>query len=162
MSGKLNTILFILVLSVQVITELTGAEITYHTMSELFSALFYLLVLLNIFPVILFMKKKFILAILFSSLLWIALVPYQIYGLRKLILLKTESANITGYVYRYKINTGYYPENLDDYPFSYPHLKNNIHYKTTNDDFSLSYHVLLRSTSHFYSSDDPKWHYYPD
>jgi hypothetical protein len=95
----------------------------------------------------------------------LAIIPQQLYLIKKSINLREEMANITAYVYEQKIMTGNFPNDLSGYTFSLPKLEKHTSYtkqydrfsypKKTEQAFELMYFV--GPTSHSYNSENKRW-----
>jgi hypothetical protein len=160
------TFLYIAIFSL-VVLEIFCGKLAYETIGEIDSAVYFLIVAINLIPILLLiLNKQKQLAIGIILLIGVAIVPYQLYLGNKLLALKEEAANITAYLYEQKIDNNIYPNDLSGYVFAFPALKNNFHYsdKSANDadQFDLSYYAGTADTSHFYNSDTKKWSYYTD
>lgn len=147
-----------------VLLELFCAHLAFETLGAITSSFYFLVVAINIVPVILlFTNKQRTLAVFILSFIGLLIVPYQLYLGDKLISLKEEAANLTAYLYNQEQIDGTYPEDLSAYEFSFPELKNHFTYnKSTSEQFELYYFVGTENTSHYYKSGDNKWGYYPD
>lgn len=143
--------------------EILGAKLAYFTIGEIASGLYFILIILNIVPLIyLALKKREALAYTILLVIGLTIIPYQIYLDYKLIFLREEGGNIVGYLYGEKLENGNYPENIADYEFTYPKLKNNFNYYLIDGHFELYYTVGSEHTPHYFRSEYEKWGYYPD
>lgn len=165
----LNPVLLALTLLAFIGLEIVSARLAFHTFGEVSSALYYLLIALNLIPLFLLIFKRqnqaaFTTAWVLGLGLVVAIVPYQFYLGYHFLSLKEEAANLMAYVYEEKLETGSYPPNLSDYVFTFPQLAQKFNYKALpgEDRFHLSYHVGIPTTSHYYSPETQKWNYYPD
>lgn len=123
------------------------------------------MILLNLIPIILYLFKKKIIAILLVIILGIYIIPRQFLLTYELLNLKEEAANMVNYSYRYKLSTGKFPENINNYIFTHKKLKDKIKYTKYKDDtFMVEYFVGTENTDHFYQHSDPdgKWYYNDD
>lgn len=160
-----STIIFWILLFILIILETLSALLSYETIGEVTANLYFLIIFLNVIPILLFLYKRKFLAILICILIALIYVPEQIQLTNKLIKLKEEGANIVNYIYNYKIKNNEFPEDISEYVYKYTDLKKHFSYtyKANKDDFSVYFYVGSKSTSHFYiHSKGYYWDYYPD
>lgn len=145
------------------VLEIFCAKLAFETLGEIDSGAYFLLVALNVIPLVLLVLKKTQFAMGLILLIGLLIIPYQLYLGHKLISLKEEAANITAYVYETKFSSPAFPKDLSGYTFSFPKLQKHFNYILQSDGtFHLNYYVGTPATSHFYHSDTKKWDYYPD
>jgi len=153
---------FIIFLTSVILLERFCAGLAFHTIGGIESFLYYSVICLNIIPIILYAVKFKRTAVALILLLSLWLVPEQLYLGYRYIQLQDEAHAIVEYVYKTKVQTGSYPQDLSGYKFKNPHLKKHIQeYRAEDDDFRLRYYVGTTSTSHSYSPEGG-WFYYPD
>jgi len=154
---------FIIFLTTTMLLEKFCAELAFHTIGEVLSWLYHVFVIwLNVIPMILYAVKFKKMAV--SIILGIALllIPYNLFLGYRFIQLQDEAHAIVEYVYKTKVQTGSYPEDLSEYEFKNPHLEKHIQrYESKDNSFRLLYFVGTRGTSHSYSPEGG-WFYYPD
>lgn len=153
---------FIISLTSAILLERLFAELSWHSMGEVPSWFYHILIWLNIIPVILYaVKFKRTAAVIMLALaLW--LVSEQLPLGYRFVQLQDEAHAIVEYIYKTKAHTGSYPEDLSEYKFMNPQYEKHIMaYESGDKDFTLRYYVMTPGTSHWYDSKDG-WHYYPD
>lgn len=158
------TCLKVLVFLLLIILEIFSATLAFETIGEIYSSIYFIVVVFNIIPIfLLVLGKNKQLATLLMSLIALAVVPYQVYLGQRLLSLKEEAANITVYLYDYKVNNQDFPADLSMYEYKEPQLKKFFSYnKEEAGKFLLQYYVGSANTSHYLRSDIKRWHYYPD
>ncbi len=158
------------VVSLFLIAEFFCAKLAYETLGAIDSSLYFLLMALNIVPLLLiFLGKKYVGMFVVISI-GLAIIPYQLYLGNRLLLQKEEAANIAVYLYEQKLATGQFPVDLNGYTFTHPNLKSFFNYykisegysEAKSDEYILSYFTGTRSTSHFIQLGSGGWGYYPD
>ena len=160
----LNTAFLYIAIFSLVVIEIFCGKLAYETLGEITSAVYFLIIAVNIIPVILIiLNKQKNISIGIILFLGFMIIPCQFYLGSKLLSLKEEAANLTAYLYEQKISNNDFPKNITGYEFTSPGLKKYFNYTQKADDqFALSYYVGTPTTSHFYNSDTKKWGYYPD
>jgi hypothetical protein len=163
MLKKVDTILFLLLMIILVPLELLCAALAYHTLGEITSVIYFLIVSLNIVCIALAFYSRLAAGFL-AVLLGLAIIPYQLLLGHRFLQLQHEAARIVAYVYEHKVQTGEYPADLTGYEFQDATLQAYIQ-KYSQDEksggFVLYYRVGTESTSHSYSPQHG-WGYYPD
>jgi len=155
---------FSVLLIVLLIGEVYCAQLSYENYGWWMPPFLYLIILLNILPIILFLRKKQALAVTILATIAFLIIPNQLFLSHKYLLEREEGANITNYIYQQKLRTGKFPDNLKDYIFKYPELEDDFNYiKSDENDFEVHFSVGTTSTSHFFiHHGDGKWQYYDD
>lgn len=156
-----NTV-FVIFLTGAILLEICCAELSFHTLGEIASFVYYIFIGLNIIPVILYVVKfkRTAAFIILGIALWLA--PEQLSLGYRYVQLQDEAHAIVEYVNKTKIETGSYPKDLSGYKFKNPHLEKHIQeYRAGDNDFTLRYYVGTTGTSHSYSP-EVGWSYYPD
>ena len=159
--------------SVLIPLELLAAFLAQYTLIGLSSFFVLLLLWTNLIPVGLLLWRRdtarlaswFLLGLIAGSIL----IPQVHLGVR-LLKLGNESKQIIAYSYDYKLRTGKFPTNLNDYVWSYPALRSHFNYSghgtddkftypfkddpryDRSDKFSLRYYVGDKGTAYWYSS----------
>jgi hypothetical protein len=173
---KKDLVYFGILLAILIPLEFYAAHLAFETLSELASGFYYFIIIFNLLPIGLFFLERRTVAMILCVGLAAFIIPYQLYLGYIHSNLKEEAANITNYVYDYKLEKGVYPKTIANYKFKYPELKQHFRYSTRTkkfqgdkltwiDDpqgFQLSYYVGTTSTSHFYNPKLKQWGYYPD
>lgn len=154
---------FIIFLTGVVLMERFCAVLAFHTIGEVCSWLYHIVVIwLNAIPMILYAVKFRKTAVAVVLALALLLIPNQLFLGYRFIQLQAEAHAIVEYVYETKAQTGSYPKDLSEYEFKNPHLEKHIQrYKPEDNSFMLTYYVESSDTSHWYDSKNG-WHYYPD
>lgn len=154
---------FIIFLTTTILLEKFCAELAFHTIGEVCSWGYHVVVIwLNVIPIILYAVKFRKIAVVIILALALLLIPHQLFLGYRFIQLQDEAHAIVEYVYKTKVQTGSYPEDLSEYEFKNPHLEKHIQRYGSNDNsFRLVYFVGTRGTSHSYSPEGG-WFYYPD
>jgi len=146
--------------------ELFAANLAYANYGWSKSAILYIITYFNIVPIILFYLKKRFFGLILLLGLGAFIIPNQLILTEKLTLLKEEAGNIVNFVYLKKQENGSFPENIEDYQFVYPELREHIDYRKyehSPNDFQVLYYVGTKNTSHYYThSSGPNWDYYDD
>ncbi len=161
---RTETILFMLLMAILVPLELLCASLAFHTLGEVTSRFYFILVGLNLAFVILALRRWTAAAAIGAVVLAMAVLPYQLMLGDRLLRVQAEAAQIVSYAYEQKIATGQYPADLRGYEFHDPEMKPLIQeYRRdgTVGGFILAYRVGTESTSHLYSPQNG-WTYYPD
>jgi hypothetical protein len=178
--NSLSSAIFVALTIVLILLEIIASKMAFENFGEITSGFYTILIFANILPILLFIfnfKKS---ALIILILIGIIIVPENLTLNNKLLKLKEECSNIILFAYQNKINNGSFPENLNEYKFKYPELKEHIYYtpefinhsddqEYIKDHFGLIYHVGTRNTSHmlmksdyFDNSEYIQWYYYPD
>ena len=154
---------FIIFITTTILLEKFCAELAFHTIGEVLSWLYHIVVIwLNVIPIILYAVKFRKIAVVIILALALLLIPHQLFLGHRFIQLQDEAHAIVEYVYKTKVQTGSYPKDLSEYTFKNPHLEKYIQrYESRDNSFRLVYFVGDRGTSHSYSPDGG-WFYYPD
>ena len=153
---------FIIFLTGAILLERFCAGLAFHTIGEVVSALYHMVICLNIIPIIFYAVKFRKIAVVIILALALLLIPHQLFLGYRFIQLQDEAHAIVEYVYKTKAQTGSYPKDLSEYTFKNPHLKKHIQrYDIRGNEFTLSYYVGTTGTSHWYDSEGG-WDYYPD
>jgi hypothetical protein len=154
---------FIIFLTTTMLLEKFCAELAFHTIGEVLSWLYHVFVIwLNVIPMILYAVKFKKMAVSIILAIALLLIPYNLFLGYRFIQLQDEAHAIVEYVYKTKVQTGSYPEDLSEYEFKNPHLEKHIQrYESKDNSFRLLYFVGTRGTSHSYSPEGG-WFYYPD
>ena len=161
--SKVEVFLFLLLVGVLVPLEVLCARLTFETLGEVTSLLYFTAVGLNLIFIVLAFRSRS-LAALGVVLLALAIIPYQLYLGDRLFRVQAEASRIVTYAYEEKIATGDYPATLANYAFHDPDMEPFIQsYRVEQDGsgFSLYYRVGTENTSHSYTS-QTGWSYYPD
>jgi hypothetical protein len=157
-------LLFIALMIVAIAIELVCAWLAYHTIGEIVSSLMFLVVALNIVPIVLFAVRKQAFAVLVALVLVAAIVPYQAVLGYRLIAVQQEAVTVISYLYETKLHTGEYPADLSGYSFHDPSLSPFFHQYSRSAEhggFTLCWYVGTPNTSHSYTPIHG-WGYYPD
>ena len=112
-----GAIIFLLIL------EIFCASLAAETLGEIVSALYFLIITINLLPlalIVLNKYKEFSVGIIF--VIGLIIIPYQLYLGHQLLALKEEAANLTAYLYEQKIDLGVYSKDLSAYEFTEPNL----------------------------------------
>lgn len=161
---EIHTVIFFAITIILFLLELWASDLAYENYGWAESGLLYLISFCNIIPILLFLFKKPRIAFFTLIVLGLIIIPKQLILTQKYILEKEEGANIANHIYQQKILTGRFPENLDNYTFMFPNLKNDFSYnKESEDDFIILFSVGSKNTSHYFRhSRGDKWSYYDD
>jgi hypothetical protein len=154
---------FIIFLTTTMLLEKFCAELAFHTIGEVLSWLDHVFVIwLNVIPIILYAVKFRKIAVVIILALALLLIPCNLFLGYRFVQLQDEAHAIVEYVYKTKVQTGSYPEDLSGYEFKNPHLEKHIQrYEAKDNSFRLVYFVGTTGTSHSYSPEGG-WFYYPD
>lgn len=142
--------------------EIACAELAWHTIGEVVSSLYVILIFFNIIPFLLGFTKFRRLAVGLALLCALLIIPYQVLLGYRWHLLRQETLSIVAHVNQVKKQTGEYPPNLSAYQFLHPRLQHHItyeYYEPTN--YSVYFYIGTPDTSHWYNSNSG-WGYYPD
>ena len=165
-SKSYEIFLFTALAIILICLEIIACELSYENYGWLMQGICYLFLLTNIIPIILYIFKKKIAALILLLLIAVITIPDEFILAYDLIKLREESANITNYAYRAKLKTGKFPDDIKAYKFKFEGLKDRIKYTKykDKDDFDVWFCVGTRSTDHFYrhSFENEKWYYYDD
>ena len=118
---------------------------------------------MNVVFIIISIRSR-ILASLLTFILAMLIIPMQVYLGIKLYRLQVEAARVVTYAYEYKINNGQFPNNLSEYKFVDPDMKNFISLLLageSKDVLVVNYWVISTDIGYWYSSESG-WNYYPD
>ena len=164
MMNKENISCVLLILSLLSLEIFVSFFFAYDNFGWWMPGVLIIITILNVLPILLYIFKKKIIANIITLLIGLFIVPYQLFFVVKYIKLKEEAANISNYVYQNKIENFSFPENLNNYKFKFPKLKEDIIYKKENDnEFIILYSVGTKSTSHYFRhSRGYYWDYYDD
>ena len=158
-----NYVLFVSLTIIFIILELVAMKLSYENYGWFEMCVIFIAIFINILPILFFIFNKKSVAIIILTLLFLLIVPVQLYFTNMRLKLKEEGANIVCYAYQSKLNTGNFPTNISAYKFVYPKLKNHFFYNNKKDKaFTVSYYVGTTSTSHYYSHERGRWEYYDD
>ena len=155
-------VLYYVLFATAIIIELAFCRLAYWTIGEVSSFLITLVcIFANIFPFIALFKKDFGVCLLSSAIIFVLIVPSQLYYGYVLFDVYRESHYMIAYINSHKYEEGSYPESLDSYKFHKQYLKRYFRkYRKSNDDFSFSYSIATENTSHSFTSSG--YFYYPD
>ena len=157
--GKLTWLILFILIGL----EVYAAQLAYHTIGEVISSLYLVLIGLNAIPIVLLLSKtmkKW--GVVLMSIIALAILPYQFYLGSLLNPLEIEAEKLVDYLEREKGENGTYPQDLSDYNFNQARLENHFRYQKLNNEFELSYFVGTPNTSHFYLNQTGQWFYYAD
>jgi hypothetical protein len=144
--------------------EAVSAWLSWHTLGDIPSALYWLALALNV-PVACLAWFHRPAAALVSVALALAIVPYQFALGHRWLRVQAEAANVVAYAYEQKLATGQYPADLSGYTFRDPSARPFIQGYSAGPrvpgGFQVTYCVGTPSTSHWYSP-ATGWGYYPD
>jgi len=158
-----SNLAFIILFLTLITLEIFASFLSYENYGWGMPALLDLLIILNVIPIFLYFKKKRFIALAISVILALLIIPNQLYQILKYISLKEEAANITSFVYLSKLKTGHYPDNIHDYKFTFPQLKDHISYQKFDDlDFGVYFWIGDPNTTHYYLNSYKRWYYYDD
>ncbi len=155
---------FILILLILLPLEYFCARLAFETLGEIYEVFYYLLMILNVAPILLFIFKKRMAGFISVFIIGALIIPWQLKLGYRLLLLKEESANLVNYVYEYKQANGEFPKDASGHTFKYKKLTDYLQYKYSEQDksFLVTYWVGTATTSHFYRPQLKRWEYYPD
>ena len=95
-------------------------------------------------------------------LLFVAIVPYNLYLMQKMWRVQTEALDVNTYLQNYYEENGVFPEDLSGFVTeSGGALSTCIAYTREKESYVLTYFVGTPTTSHFFRPRDG-WNYYPD
>ena len=143
--------------------EVVALETAWETLGEVRSGFLLIgCIILNSFALF-FSFVRFWPSIFLMSFLGIWIIWHQLILVVRLHYVGAEAANIVCWVYTERLKTGMFPDNLNDYNFTYPKYKQYIYdYKLFDKNhFRLTYYVGVSTTLHGYDSEGG-WSYYPD
>lgn len=165
MNKKTELLLFVLLMGILVPLEVLCAYLAYETIGEIVSALYFIVLAINLVFIVVAIRYRAA-AALGAVVLGLAIIPYQLVLGYRLLRVQAEAASIVAYVYEYKLDTGEYPSDLTDYVFEDPATREYVQDYWADDSpdwggFRLSYRIGTESTSHTYSPQNG-WGYYPD
>jgi hypothetical protein len=155
-------LLYSLLLVIFVSLEIISAFLAFQTLGEVFRALYFAAIGLNVIFIVLAFRHPNA-ALIGVIALALLIVPYQFWLTVRLWQLQNEAAAIVTYVYEDKVENGEYPATLTDYPFRNEALAPHFRYRTDLPDcaFYVDYYVGSPTTSHSYCASQG-WGYYPD
>jgi hypothetical protein len=140
--------------------ELLCAHSLWHTFSEVLSVLWYLVIWLNLLPVLLLVAGKRRVGLVGLTLLALPLVPTPVVLLIEWGCIHHEAERLAAYANEHRTADGTAPT-LEAYEFRFAWTAAHIRYKP-GDPFSLHYSVGNRGTSHWTTDNGASWRYYPD
>lgn len=155
--------LFGILMAVLVPLEIGCAYLTFETLGEVTSSLYFLATGANLLFILWAIRSPTAAAV-GALILGLLIIPYQLVLGDRLIRVQDEAARIVGYVYEQRLEGGEFPTDLAGYKFHDPAIQPYIQsYRRDKSvgGFSLYYRVGTVTTSHGYTPQHG-WSYYPD
>lgn len=162
---KLLIALLAVLIFVLALLEAASVYVAYHTLGEIPSLMYGLIVVAGNLGVLLLAWRSRRAAVVAALLLALAVVPYQVVLTVRLFRVQAEAARIVSHAYEERLRIGAYPADLTGYAFHdaamRPFIQGYERNETDCGGFCLFYRVGTESTSHSYSPRNG-WGYYPD
>jgi hypothetical protein len=162
---KPDVLVFILLVGALVPLEVLCAFLAFHTLGEIVSGFYFLLVALNlnlVFVAIAIFSRT--LAAIGAVALGLAIIPYQLVLADRLMRVQAEVTRILTFAYEQRQATGEYPADLRAYTFHDPDTRQYLEGYSAPPGgraFTVGYYVGSKDASHWYCS-ITGWHYNPD
>jgi hypothetical protein len=147
----------LILMAVLVPVEYACARLAYHTIGEVISAAYVMLVLANIVPLAFVIPAPRVARVLLI-LLALLIIPYQLFLGVRWWRVHREAQRIVEHAQNHKAGTGGYPADLSGYVFRDPGVQEFISY---DGGTNVMYSVGSSGTLHWYDEDEG-WLYYPD
>lgn len=145
--------------------ECVAARLAHDTLGALPSVVLAgALMVVNSFALALFFARRRAASVALFLTASIVTVCHQGLLLSRYVRLQQEAADIVGFLYKRKVETGAFPEDLGGYSFVDRGLEKYFpEYRTTDEfgGFYLAFYVGNEGASHSYCPRDG-WRYYPD
>lgn len=144
-----NIIYSILIVVVFLPIENYFSEESLYSTNWVISALFYLISWISIIISVVFIWCNFFKASIAILTLGILLVvPFNIYLLNDLRILKSESDRIVNVAYKHKLKNGNYPKQIHSKDTRVKYLREK------DGSFTVSFYVYVQNAGHFYTPED--------
>ena len=155
--GRTLLVLFAVVLPI----EFGCGLLAFHTIGEIVSGLYRLLLLLNLVFLAVFVIGFRRSAFVTILLLAFCIVPYQVTLGIRWWLVHNEAVRVVEFATQAKSETGAFPVDLSAHRFRNTSVKQYVFYSSESDRFRVSYYIGTPNTSHW-CDNGGDWDYYPD
>ncbi|MEZ6098795.1 MAG: hypothetical protein R3E01_07485 [Pirellulaceae bacterium] len=151
----------LVLLTVVLPIEFCCGLLAFHTIGEIVSAFYRLLLLLNVAFLVAFVVGLRRFAFVAILLLAFCMIPHQLTLAVRWWCVHNEAVRVAEFAKQTKNETGAFPIDLSAYRFRNTNAKQFISYRGASDSFLVSYYVGTPNTSHW-CDNGKDWEYYPD
>jgi len=161
--GHIRGVMFGALMVILISIEILCVLLSYYTAGDVFQEILVLAMLLNILPIVLYVRRSMVLAVVVAMIIGAMIVPLQIVDGIGLMHVREEAAGVVAYVYQIRVQTGSFPRTLAGYRFIHPGSASVMHYTFEGDrgSFTVAYRVPGNPSDYWYRPEDG-WQYYSD
>jgi hypothetical protein len=147
--------------------QFSAAYFTFETIGEVTCGIVVVMTIcFNIIALPIFFRWFYpgIICVLVSLSYGAILVGYQAHLGVRMYFVRSEARSIVSWAYAEHEQTGKFPKDLTGYVVRYPSYQGYLqgYHSNGEEQMSVSYYVGTPNTSHYYSTEQNGWGYYPD